>query len=97
MLATHPDGHAYLQFAKPPVELASSALGPKGWHLSLPLQRRNLRGRFDAAPLPGWVELLRWEQGHPGTPGWRFKSGPDRRWELVHDATGERIVGFLYR
>jgi len=95
LLATHPNGGAWLQFAKPPVELASAVADADGWRLCLPIQRRTLHGRFDGQSLPGWVELLDRHQGHAGTAGWRFASKPGGHWELIHDSTGERLEGFL--
>ncbi len=95
VVARHPDGRAFVQFAKPPVTLASATQSRETWQFALPLQRRSGRGHNPPPPTVVWFQLVRLLRGESTGPDWRGERFADGRWRLENIRTGETLEGFL--
>ncbi len=95
VVAQHPDGRAFVEFAKPPVTLASAAQQPRTWQFALPLQRRAGHGRNPPPPTVLWFQLLNFLRGAPPADDWQGENFADGRWRLGNRRTGERLEGWL--
>lgn len=95
VVAWHPDGRAFVQFAKPPVTLASAAQDQKTWQFTVPLQRRSGRGPNPPPPTVVWFQLVRLLRGEPASADWRGERFGHGHWRLENPRTGETLEGYL--
>ena len=95
ILASHPDGRSFLQFAKTPMTLVSIQITPERWLIQFPPKGWSFGGRgrpstrFAMLHLPGALA------GKPLPKGLHFEVKPDQGWRLENTRTGETVEGFL--
>lgn len=93
LIATRPDGHAYLQFSKSPAVLTEIHLNPGHWRAAFPAQNRAFQGPGSPPSRIAFAQLLRIAQNLPPAPAWSFSGSLSARWRLAHRNSGEWIEG----
>lgn len=95
VLATNPDGRAFVQFSKGPLTVAVATKTAGAWHAEFPMQNK----RFSAPGKPParlvWLVLpaavLKGQAAKP----WTWQSVADDHWRLENPRTGETLEGFF--
>lgn len=93
LIATTPDGQAYVQFAKGPVLLAEARLDAGHWQARFPAVNRAYSGPGQPPARLAWNQLLRLALGQPPANGWTWTGSLQDRWRLEHTGSGEWIEG----
>lgn len=96
LLATGPAKSVFVQFSKPPFDVAIARATGGSWQLEYPLRRKSLGG---PAPPPHdhiWFALARARANPNAIPeGWHMTRHADGRWKLTSRRTGETLEGFF--
>lgn len=96
MLATGPAKSVFVQFSKPPFDVAIARATGGSWQLEYPLQRKSLGGRASPPHDHIWFALARACANPTTSPeGWNMTRHADGRWKLTSRRTGEKLEGFF--
>jgi hypothetical protein len=95
VVATHPDGRAFLEFTKTPLPLVVVRTSPDSWQIQFDERNRSYSGHGQPPAESGWLQVARCLAGAapPRQCRWeRFEGG---RWRLENISTGEMLEGYL--
>jgi hypothetical protein len=95
LLATRPDGRAYLQFTKTPFPFVIAQLTTNVWQFELPTQNRRYSGPGKGPARMPWLRLPGLLRGEPPPAGWQWRVPEQNHWRLEKPSSGEFIEGFL--
>lgn len=96
LVASHPSGDAFVQFAKPPFQLVTAHRSAQRWQITFGANDRTFSGRGLPPARFIWLHLgACLESGQPPPSGWRFQSEAGGRWQFGNRATGETLEGYL--
>lgn len=94
LVATHTDGSAVVQFAKPPVTLVTAQSTKEKWAVRF-LPNNSFSGPGAPPTRVIWLNLPRFLGGAAPSSNWLWES-PDREsWRLENRRTGESLEGYL--
>lgn len=95
LLATHPDGRAFVQFTKSPLSLAVAQKTRNQWQIEFPIQNKRYAGHGKPPSRVIWFLLPDALAGKPLPHPWHWTRLSDDRWRLQNPSTGESLEGFL--
>lgn len=94
ILATRPDGSAFVQFSKTPFTLATGQMTPSGWQIEFPPQNRRYARRGKPPSRIVWFQLVNALTGKHVAKNWTWHGSADK-FRLEDHASGESLEGFL--
>lgn len=95
VLASHPDGRSFLQFAKTPMTLVSVQTTPERWLIQFPPKGWAFSGHGHPSTRFAWLHLPAALAGRPLTKAMRFELKSGGSWRLENTRSGETLEGFL--
>jgi len=96
LLATNADGDFVVQFAKPPLTLATAQVAACRWGIEFGTGDYSRRGDGRPPNRFVWFQLARaLAQGSAGR-GWRFERMATNSWRLDNRHTGETLEGTFF-
>lgn len=96
LVASHPSGRAFVQFAKPPFQLVTACRTRDRWQITFGANDRTFSGRGAPRPRFLWLHLSAClDSDQPPPVGWRFEAAAMGRWQFENGATGEKLEGYL--
>ncbi len=94
LVASRPDGQAFVQFSKSPFTIATVQSAPEGWSIEFPPQHRHYSGRGAPPKRIIWLYLPRALQGQPLPKDWAW-SQDSSGWRLENHSNGEILEGYF--
>lgn len=94
MVATRPDGNAFVQFSKNPFALVIARENSCQWQVEFPPQNKHYAGRGKPPLRLIWLYLPRVLEGQPPPKGWTWQHDATG-WRLANGTTGEALEGFF--
>ena len=94
ILATRPDGSAFVQFSKTPFTLAIAQMSPGGWQIEFPPRNQHFAAHGKPPARIVWFQLANAIAGKPVAKHWIWHGTP-ANWHLEDPATGESLEGFF--
>ncbi len=94
LVATRPDGRAFVQFSKPPFPLISGQLLPGKWQVEIPPQNRRYSGSGNPPKRILFLYLPRVLAGKPPPENWTWRQDTNG-WRLENHVTGESLEGYF--
>lgn len=94
LVATHADGSAVVQFAKPPVTLVTAQSTAEKWAVRFP-PNHEFTG---SGPPPArliWLHLANFLTGTAPSSNWLWERPDGQSWRLQNRSTGESLAGYL--
>lgn len=97
LVATHPDGAAFVQLTKNPLPILSAQTTTNRWQIQFHPQNRTCAGSGEPPQRIAWLHLARCVTGGAMllSDDWRFQRIRGGVWRLANSDTGESIEGFL--
>jgi hypothetical protein len=93
ILATNPDGRAFVHFSKSPVTLAVAEKTVNTWQVEFPAWNRRYAGRGKPPGRLVWLILAGAVSGTPPPKPWSWQQLEDGNWRLDNPVTGESLAG----
>lgn len=94
LVATKPDGGAFVQFTKSPFPLVIAQATHDRWEIEFPPQNKHYSGRGAPPKRIIWLYLPRMLQGRPPPRNWTWKEDSSG-WQLRNGSNGEAIEGYF--
>jgi hypothetical protein len=94
LLATRPDGSAFVQFTKTPIPFVIAQITPKEWQIEIPPQNRRYARHGKPPARVAWFQLAKAETGKPVAKPWVWNNS-DTNWELKNPSSGESLEGYF--
>ncbi len=94
MLASRPDGRAFVQFSKPPFPLVIAQMTTNRWEVEFPPQSRRYAGHGKPPKRLIWLYLPRVLAGQPPPKGWTWRQDSSG-WHLENPAQHESLDGYF--
>ena len=94
LVATHADGSAVVQFAKPPVMLITAQSTAETWAVRF-LPNNSYSGPGVPPARLIWLHLPRFLSGAAPSSNWLWERPDGQSWRLENRGTGESLEGFL--
>jgi hypothetical protein len=94
LVATRPDGQAFVQFSKTPFPLVIAQSTPHRWAVEFPPQNKHYAGRGKPPQRVIWLYLPRALTGQPPPRHWSWHEDANG-WRLEDRATGESVKGYF--
>lgn len=94
LVATRPDGRAFVQFSKNPFPLMIAQGTVKGWEVIVPTQNKRYAGSGVPPARLIWLWLPRVLSGQPPPKHWTWHSNTNG-WRLRNPTTGESLEGYF--
>ena len=94
IVATRPDGSAFVQFSKTPFTLATAQMSPTGWQIEFPPQNRHYARPGKPPARIVWFQLANALTGKRVAKNWTWQGSADK-FRLEDPASGESLEGFL--
>lgn len=95
LMASNESGEQLIRFSKDPMEIVLARRTDPGWSLVIGAFDKSYSGRGRPPRRIGWFQLADAVfQDNPAN-GWIWSGINERRWELTHPKTGERLEGFF--
>ncbi len=95
ILATNPDGRAFVQFSKSPLTLAVAERSGADWQVEFPAQNRRYAGRGKPPGRLIWLILTGAVSRIPPPQPWSWRQLENGNWRLENPATGESLAGYF--
>jgi len=95
LLATRPDGRAFVQFTKTPFPFLIAQSRTNTWQAELPTQNRRYSGRGKPPKRLIWLYLPLILTGAAPPKGWEWQELEGGRWRLENRRTGEALEGYF--
>ena len=95
LVATHPDGRAFLQFAKTPLPLVVAQTTATLWQIQFAARNTVYQGVGEPPKRLIWLHLPRCLEGNCSWRDWSFHRLAGGRWHLENIASGEMVEGYL--
>ena len=96
LLATNVNGNVFVQFAKPPITLATARVIDGEWHLEFGSGEYSRNGTGRPPGRFAWFKLPAALAGALPGRDWQFKRIPPNSWLLENLHTGERLEGVFF-
>ena len=97
LVATHPDGHALVQFSKNPFPMIVAQRTSRSWEVQVPTANRRYSGPGTPPSRLFWLYLPEILRGAAPPGNWTWKNLGNGWWRLANSRTGESLEGFLTR
>ncbi|HEX4342360.1 MAG TPA: hypothetical protein VH255_03160 [Verrucomicrobiae bacterium] len=93
MVATQPDGRAFIQFTKTPLPIITAQKTQNKWSLEVPLE--NKRYAYPGKPPERilWFQLAKHSAGGSLTKPWKWTDTDGDGWRIENISTGESVEG----
>ena len=95
IVATNPDGRAFVQFSKSPLSLAVAQKTRASWEIEFPMQHRRYAGRGRPPARLLWLQLPDALTHKTLAKPWSWQLLPDDHWQLENPKTGESLEGYF--
>lgn len=95
IVASHPDGQAFVQFSKSPLTLVSAEKTAYEWQVEFPLQDKRYAGRGKPPSRLSWLVLPEALSGAIPPQPWEWRVEKGGNWRLSNPKTGESLEGYL--
>ena len=95
LVASHPDGRAWIQFVKTPLPLIAAQITSRKWQIEFIPEKRIVTGGDQPPSCFIWLHLLRVLQGVPPPEPLQFHKQGDGSWRLQNKTSGEVLNGYL--
>ena len=96
LLATNANGNFYVQFSKPPFNLAAAQMRNGQWQIEFGNGERRWSGRGEPPARLAWFQLPRAFAGESLKSNWRFTRTTSDSWRLENSRTGETLEGGFF-
>lgn len=94
LLATRPDGSAFVQFTKTPFPFAVAQTTSNRWQIEFPPQNKRFAGPGKPPARIVWFQLANAVTGKPLAKGWTWHNS-DANWQLKNSSSGESLEGYF--
>lgn len=94
LLATRPDGSAFVQFSKAALPFLIARINPGEWQVEAPTQNKRYLGHGKPPKRVIWFQLVDALTGKPLARGWHWNN-TGTNWRLENSSSGESLEGFL--
>jgi len=94
LIATRPDGAAFVQFIKTPFPLVLAQVTTNQWEIQFPARHKRYSGRGKPPARLLWLNLPQAVTGKPLPKPWHWREEPNG-WRLENSATGESLEGYF--
>jgi hypothetical protein len=94
IVATKPDGSAFVQFSKIPLTFAVAQATPGTWQIEIPPQNKRYSGGGKAPGQIVWLQLANALSHKPLAKDWTWRES-EGNWRLQNSSSGESLEGFL--
>ncbi len=94
LVATRPNGEAFVQFSKTPFPLVTARAQPNQWEADFPPQNKSYSGRGQPPQRLIWLYLPRMLAGQAPPRNWSWQESP-QGWHLENRTTGESVDGYF--
>src|SRR5262245_37421976 len=89
LVATHPNGGAFVLFTKAPFPFVIARTEANTWEIEMPTRNIRYSGRGQPPARVLWLQLPRVLTGASPPKGWSWQAPRDRHWRLENVSTGE--------
>jgi hypothetical protein len=94
LVATRPDGRAFVQFSKTPFPIINAQSSAERWEAQFPAQNKHYSGPGKPPKHLIWLYLPRLLSGQPPPRHWTW-SNSEGSWAITNGTTGESLEGFF--
>src|SRR5512133_1065960 len=94
LLASRPDGNAFVQFTKSPFPLLVAQSTTNKWAVSIPAENKHYGGKGRPPKRVIWLYLPGIIAGKAPPKGWTWRQD-DKGWRLENHLTGETLEGYF--
>lgn len=91
LVATRPDGRAFVQFSKTPFPLVVAQSTPKAWTVDFPPENKHYSGRGRPPKRIIFLQLPGVLSGQPPLRNWSWRKLADGGWRLENNVSGESL------
>ncbi|MEY2429671.1 MAG: hypothetical protein QOJ40_2556 [Verrucomicrobiota bacterium] len=95
LVATQPNGAAFVQFTKTPFPFVIAQATTNSWQIEIPTQNKRYSGPGQPPKRLIWLHLPRVLSGSPPPKGWSWRVLEGDRWLLENRASGESLEGYF--
>lgn len=96
LFATNANGNFFVQFSKPPFNLATAQMMNGQWRIEFGNSKRRWNGRNEPPGRFAWFQLPRAVAGEVLKANWRFTLTGTDTWRLENPGTGEFLEGGFF-
>ena len=95
LVATQPDGRAFVQFTKTPFPFVIAQATTNSWQIELPTQNKRYSGPGHPPARLIWLHLPAALISRPPPKPWSWQRLENNRWVLENLASGESLEGYF--
>src|SRR5258706_6902914 len=95
LVATRPDGRAFVQFTKTPFPFVIAQATTNSWQIESPTQNRRYSGPGRAPARLIWLQLPAALTGRPPPKPWSWRRLENNGWLLENGKSGESLEGYF--
>ena len=95
LVATKPDGQAFIQFTKTPFPLINAQISDGKWQVEISMQNRRFSGKGRPPKRLIWLRLPSLLAGDKPPAGWSWQFENTKEWRLENRSSGELIEGYF--
>ena len=95
LVATKPDGQAFIQFTKTPFPLINAQISGGKWQVEISMQNRRFSGKGRPPKRLIWLRLPSLLAGGKPPAGWSWRLENTKEWRLENRSSGELIEGYF--
>ena len=96
LFATNANGNSFVQFSKPPFNLATAQMMNGQWQIEFGNGARRWNGRNEPPSRFAWFQIPRAVAGEVLKANWRFTRMGTDSWRLENPSTGESLEGGFF-
>lgn len=94
LLATRPDGSAFVQFTKTPFPFAVAQMTTNAWQIDFPPLNKHYRRHGNPSARIVWFQLAKAVAEKPLARGWTWQNS-ESHWQLKNPSSGESLEGYF--
>jgi hypothetical protein len=95
LVATKPDGQAFVQFTKTPFPLINAQISDGKWQVEISMQNKRFSGKGKPPKRLIWLSLPGMLAGGKPPDGWSWRFENRKEWRLENRSSGELIEGYF--
>jgi len=95
LVATQPDGRAFVQFTKTPFPFVIAQATTNSWQIESPTQNKRYSGPGRAPGRLIWLQLPAALTGRPPPKPWSWQRKENNGWLLENGKSGESLEGYF--
>ena len=95
LVATQPDGRAFVQFTKTPFPFVIAQTTTNSWQIESPVQNKRYSGPGRPPARLIWLHLPIALTGRPPPEPWSWRRLENNGWKLENRKTGESLEGYF--